>query len=53
MTECEEKTLKERAMEHLLASCDRRDCLVLIEKAYNRITMFDGKTEALHHEESK
>jgi hypothetical protein len=38
-----ESTLKEKAMEHLLATCDRRECLALIAKAYDRITYYDNK----------
>lgn len=43
----EEATLKVRAMEHLLASCDRRECLQLIGMAYDRITYYDNKEQAL------
>lgn len=42
-----EPTLKEKAMSHLLASCDRRECLKLIGMAYDRITYYDNIQEAL------
>jgi len=42
----EEHTLKEKSMEHLIASCDRRECLRLIGMAYDRITYYDNKEQA-------
>lgn len=44
--QAQEATLKEKAMEHLLASCDRRECLRLIGKAYDRITYYDNMEQA-------
>ena len=42
----QEVTLKEKAMQHLLAACDRRECLRLIGMAYDRITYYDNKEQA-------
>ena len=42
-----EPSFKERAMEHLLASCNREECLKIIAKAYDRITYYDNITQAL------
>lgn len=45
--DCEKDSpLKEKAMDHLLAACDRRECLVLIGKAYDRITYYDKIEQA-------
>lgn len=41
-----EPSLKEKAMVHLLASCDRRECLRLIGLAYDRITYYDNMEQA-------
>ena len=42
----EESTLKDKAMEHLLAACNRRECLQLIGMAYDRITYYDNMEQA-------
>lgn len=41
-----EPLLKEKAMQHLLAACDRRECLKLIGMAYDRITYYDNMEQA-------
>lgn len=41
-----EPTLKKKAMAHLLASCNRKECLELIGMAYDRITYHDNVEQA-------